>query len=246
MAKKNSKSEACWEKDIASNIKIKCKHKNTKQKEMANTILKNRITFVQGSAGTGKTLMALRTGIKVLREFDEYKIGKIVITTSTVEVDSQSIGYLPGDANMKTNVYFSHFYDNLNKIVGEDGVKALKGGGLISEKILNFIRGETFGDLDDKGDPIGHYCILDESQNITVNQMRSFISRLGENSKLIILGDTQQVDIKLKRGEKTGLSDAIERFKDMDGIGIVEFTEDDIVRDPFLIEIMKRYSNDGE
>jgi phosphate starvation-inducible PhoH-like protein len=73
--------------------------------------------------------------------------------------------------------------------------------------------------------------------------MKTFISRLGENSKMVICGDPEQCDIKLNRGELNGLVDAMNRFKDLDGVGIVEFTEDDIVRDPFLIQIMKRYKN---
>lgn len=222
------------------NFKINCKFKNQKQKQLANTIKENRITFVTGSPGSGKTFIALKTGLELLKS-DDFRIGDMMLTTPIIEVSPKSLGALPGDLQDKITNYFDHFYDNLDKMVGSKVRKFLKGSNVVNDKVVNFMRGTTFGKYDENNEPIGTYCLLDEAQNLTVSEMKTFISRLGENSKMVICGDPEQCDIKLNKNEKNGLVDAIERFKEMDGVGIVEFTEDDIVRDPFLIDIMKRY-----
>lgn len=224
------------------NFQINCKFKNKKQKLLANTIKQNRITFVTGSPGSGKTFIALKTGLELLKN-EESKIGDIMLTTPIIEVSPKSLGALPGDLSDKILNYFGHFYDNLDKIVGKQTTKFLKGSGLVNDKVVNFMRGTTFGKYDENNNPIGTYALLDEAQNLTIGEMKTFISRLGENSKMVIAGDPEQCDIKLLKGEKNGLVDAIERLSGIDGVGIVEFTEDDIVRDPFLIDIMKRYKN---
>ena len=221
--------------------KINCKFKNKKQKDLYEAILKNRITFVRGSAGTGKTLISLMAGLECLKE-KEMNIGQIILTKPIVEITSQKgLGALPGDINEKTLAYYTHFYDNLIKLVGSYQTKYLKDNGFIKETVLNFLRGSTFVQYTSDGQSIGSFCIFDESQNCTVTEMKTFISRMGENSKLVILGDTDQIDLKLNKGEKCGLEDAIDRLDGLPGIGFIEFTDDEIVRDPFLIEIMKRY-----
>ena len=224
------------------NFKINCKFKNQKQKQLTKTIKENRITFVTGSPGSGKTFIALKTGLELIKS-EDVKIGDMMLTTPIIEVSPKSLGALPGDLQDKIMNYFDHFYDNLDKIVGNKVTKFLKGSNIVNDKVVNFMRGTTFGKYDENNEPIGTYCLLDEAQNLTVSEMKTFISRLGENSKMVICGDPEQCDIKLNKNEKNGLVDAIERFKEMEGVGIVEFTEDDIVRDPFLIEIMKKYKN---
>ena len=222
-------------------FKINCKFKNKKQKEMYDTILANRITFVRGAAGTGKTLISLMTALDCIK-LSSINIDQIVLTKPIVEItSSRGLGALPGDINEKTLSYYTHFYDSLIKLIGNDSTKLLKERGIIKDTILNFLRGSTFGKWDDNGKPVGSFCIFDEAQNCTPVEMKTFISRMGEESKLVIMGDSDQIDLKLNRGEKCGLDDAWDRLQGVDGIGYVEFTEDDIVRDPFLIEIMKRY-----
>lgn len=222
-------------------FKVNCKFKNKKQKELYNTILDNRITFVRGVAGTGKTYVALYAALDILKN-EAYNIDQLILTKPIVEItNSRGLGALPGDVGEKTNVYFAHFYDNLSKLIGDDATKWLKSNGHIKESTLNYLRGITLGKYDSEGNPIGAVCIFDEAQNCTANEMKTFISRMGENTKLIIMGDSDQIDLKLKRDEKCGLDDAIDRLYGIDLISLVEFTEEDIVRDPFLIEIMKRY-----
>lgn len=225
-------------------FKINSKFKNKKQKDLYNSILENRITFARGAAGTGKTIVSLMAGLECIKNKD-ININQIMLTKPIVEITSQrnGIGSLPGDINEKTLAYYTHFYDNLIKIVGTYQTKYLKQNGFIKETILNYLRGSTFGQYTSDGKSIGSFCIFDESQNCTITEMKTFISRMGEDSKLVILGDTDQIDLKLQKGEKCGLEDAFDRLGGIPGISFIEFTEDEIVRDPFLIEIMKRYKN---
>ncbi len=223
------------------NYQVKAKFKNQKQKLLANTIKENRITFVSGAPGSGKTFIALKTGLELLKKGE---MGDMLLTTPVIEVTPKSIGALPGDIDEKIGQYFQHFWDNIDKLVDKDVSKFLKGSQLVVSKIINFMRGATFGKFDEDGNPVGTFCILDECQNLTIHELKMYLSRMGEGSKIIALGDPEQCDLKLKHNEKNALVDAKDRFQDIDGIGFVEFTEDDIVRDPFLIEIMKRYKND--
>ena len=222
-------------------FKINCKFKTKKQKEMFTSIMANRITFVNGVAGTGKTLVALMAGLECVKD-SAVNINQIVLTKLIVEIaSSRSIGALPGELNEKTFNYYTHFYDNLIKLIGNEATKKLKGSGTIKETILNFLRGSTFGTYDNNGNPVGSFCIFDEAQNSTIVEMKTFISRMQTETKLVIMGDSDQIDLKFAKGEKSGLEDAIQRFSGIPGIGFVTFDEDDIVRDPFLVEIMKRY-----
>ena len=234
------KNETLSNKDLLK-FSINCKFKNKKQKQMYNTIMSNRITFVKGTAGTGKTLISLMTALKCIKN-SKINIDQIVLTKPIVEISSsKGLGALPGDINEKTLSYYTHFYDNLTKLIGNESTKYLKNNSIIKETVLNYLRGSTFGKWDEKGKPVGSFCIFDEAQNCSIVEMKTFISRMGEESKLVIMGDSDQIDLRMNRGEKCGLDDAWERLQGIEGIGFVEFTEDDIVRDPFLIEIMKRY-----
>jgi len=219
-------------------IKFKKSFKNKKQKELYEKIISNRIVFVKGPAGTGKTIISLMAALECILN-ETMKINKISLTIPIVEV-SKSLGALPGDEKEKTAVYFSHFYDNLEKILGKYVSDKLKNSGLITETIINYIRGNTFGTYVN-GEPIGAVCILDEAQNTTVNEIKTFISRMGENTKLIICGDSEQVDLKLGKNEINGFDFCFERMRDINLVEFIEFTEDDIVREILLIEIMKRF-----
>ncbi len=226
---------------LSHQFKINCKFKNKKQKDMYKTIMDNRITFVRGTAGTGKTLIALLTALECIKD-KNINIDQIVLTKPIVEItSSRGLGALPGDINEKTLSYYTHFYDNLSKLVGNETTKYLRSNGVIKETILNYLRGSTFGKWDSNGNPVGSFCIFDEAQNSSIVEMKTFISRMGEDTKLVIMGDSDQIDLKLNRNEKCGLDDVWDRLQGINGIGFVEFTEDDVVRDPFLIEIMKRY-----
>lgn len=222
--------------------KIDLKFKSKKQKEYYDTLKNNRISFVKGAAGTGKTMIALLLGLEMLKSGE---IKKIVLTKPIIEAAS-GIGFLPGTIEDKVSVYMYSFYDNVEKIIGKEWFKYLIDNKLLVCMPLNYMRGNTLGGIDHLGNPVGYFCICDEIQNATVKEMKLFISRLGENTKLCILGDSDQSDLKLRNNEIDSLTDAFERFKNINQIGFFEFTEDDIVRDPMLIEIMKRYKTNQE
>lgn len=202
--------------------------KTEKQKKLVRRIKENKVIFIKGVAGTGKTFSALKASLEILK--NDPDINELLITKPIVEA-GKSIGFLPGDIQSKISPYMSSFYSNIQKLVGENVAKFLKEKEFVKEKILNYVRGETFDNC---------VAMLDEAQNLSINELKLFISRLGENSKMIIMGDTDQVDIEL-RGKKSGLEDAFERFKGVKGIAFHEFDEDDIVRSEMLIQIMKRY-----
>ncbi len=229
-------------KAASTNFKIRPKFKNQKQKELYDIILDNRITIIKGAAGTGKTFIALMAALECIKNKHDFNIEKIIITKPIVEA-SKSIGFLPGTIEDKISPYMYSFRANFKKIIGDEQTNALVTNNTIKEVPLNYIRGNTIGDVDSMDKAVGHFAILDEAQNATVKDVKLFISRLGEGSKMIIMGDDDQTDLKLDKGDKTGLEDAYSRFQNLKGVGFFEFTEDDIVRDPFLTDIMKRYKN---
>jgi phosphate starvation-inducible PhoH-like protein len=232
--------EIVREKKINLGYKVNLKFKNKKQKEYYTGIKSNRIFFTRGAAGTGKTLIALLAALEMLKEGT---VKKILITKPIVE-SSTSMGFLPGDMTTKISQYMVSFYSNIEKIIGKEWTNTIKQEGSVVEVPLNFMRGNTFGGVNLDGTPSGYFIIADEMQNATVREMKLLVSRLGEKSTMVIMGDTDQVDLRLRRGEKNGLDDAVDRLSGINGVGSIQFSEEDIVRDPFLIEIMKRYKSD--
>lgn len=228
-------------KDISMNFKVVQKFKNKKQKELFDMIMSNRVVVIKGSAGTGKSYISLMASLECLKNKKDFNIEKIILTKPIIEA-SAGMGFLPGTVEEKIAPYMQSFRSNFNKLIGEEQAIFLLNNKILEEAPLNFIRGNTIGDTDLATDrPIGYFAILDEAQNATMKDVKLFISRLGEGSKMIIMGDDDQTDLKLNRNEKTGLCDAYDRFQGLEGVGFFEFTDDDIIRDKFLIDIMKRY-----
>lgn len=210
------------------------KHKNAKQKELCKAIADNQITFVSGPAGTGKSMMALKTALELLKMDNEYT--QILLTKPIVEA-GESIGFLPGDLNEKIDPYMNSFVGIFKKLIGPSKTKDFLNNQVIVSNPLAYLRGETFENC---------VAIIDEAQNTTVSGLKLWISRKGQTSKLIVLGDADQTDLYLRNGQKSGLEDAFERFQGVPGVGFIEFTEDEIVRSDILIEIMKRYKHKRE
>ncbi len=206
--------------------------KNEKQKQLLKKIHDNKIIFISGSAGTGKTFITIKGVLEVLKK-ENSNIEHIIITKPIVEA-GPSLGYLPGDVADKISVYLHSFESTFKKIIGESGHKMLMNSGIIKALPLSYMRGATFDNA---------IAIMDEAQNLTIGGLKLFISRIGDNTKLIIIGDSDQTDLKLKLGEKDALSDALTRFQGLKDIAFVEFNEDDIVRNDILVELMKRYKN---
>ena len=232
----NSKAETTeYQKRELSQMKFRPNSglKTESQKKLVRKILDNKITFIKGAAGTGKTFSSLKAALEVLmdRKQPNNETTKLYLTKPIVEAGDENMGFLPGDKNDKTAPYFSSFYSNLEKLIGVESTKRMREK-YINEKVIAYERGATFDNC---------VAILDESQNLTIAGLKLYISRLGENAKMIILGDTDQVDLKVLKNRTSGLQDAFERFKGIEGIAYHEFSEDDIVRSEILKAIMKRY-----
>lgn len=209
------------------------KMKNEKQKELIRKIHDNEIIFISGPAGTGKTFIALKAAIEVLINEKNEEINQILITKPIVEA-GESIGFLPGKVDEKIDPYMHSFESNFKKLIGENSTKAIIESNVVKSVPLAYMRGATFHNA---------IAILDEAQNTTKTGLKLFLSRKGEGSKLIIIGDIDQTDLKLKTGEENALEDAFRRFKGIKKLAFMEFTEDDIVRSSILIELMKRYKD---
>ncbi|MFC5532129.1 PhoH family protein [Cohnella yongneupensis] len=201
------------------------------QRHYVTTIRKKDIVFGIGPAGTGKTYLAVVTAVAALKEG---KVKRILLTRPAVEA-GESLGFLPGDLQEKVDPYLRPLYDALNDVLGPDGVAKALERGLIEIAPLAYMRGRT---LDDS------FVILDEAQNTTPEQMKMFLTRLGYGSHMVITGDVTQID--LPKGKKSGLIDAQRILKDIEEIGIVYFSEQDVVRHALVQKIIVAYNQHNE
>lgn len=207
------------------------KPKNPHQKEYIDAIEKNDISFGVGPAGTGKTYLAVAMAVNY---FNEKKVERIILTRPAVEA-GESLGYLPGDLKEKIDPYLRPLYDALFEMMGYERVQKNIERGLIEIAPLAYMRGRTLNNA---------FIILDEAQNTTLTQMKMFLTRFGFNSKAVITGDITQID--LKRGEKSGLIQAIHILRNIKGIHISEFRKEDVVRHRIVKEIIRAYESMGE
>ena len=203
-------------------------YKNSAQKRFYNTISKKDITFCIGPAGCGKTYLSVHRALRELGN-KESKIDGIVIVKPLVEAAGEKIGFLPGDVEEKTAPFMMSFYYNMEQIIGKQRLNILKESNTIQVIPMAYMRGITLSNK---------FVILDEAQNATPEQIKMFVTRLGEGSKYIITGDLAQSDIK--QG-KSGLEDAIKRFAGVHGVGLASFKEKDIVRHSLVRRLLKRY-----
>ena len=205
--------------------------KNPAQKRFYNTITKKDVTFCIGPAGVGKTYLSVHAALRELGNKDS-KIDGIIIVKPLVEAAGEKIGFLPGDVEEKTAPFMMSFYYNMELIIGKQRLQMLKDGGIIQVMPMAYMRGVTLSDK---------FVILDEAQNATPEQIKMFVTRIGENSKYIISGDLEQSDIKK---HSSGLEDAVKRFAGVRGVGLAQFKEKDIVRHSLVKRLLKRY-HDG-
>jgi len=204
--------------------------KNPAQKRFYNTVSKKDVTFCIGPAGVGKTYLSVHRALRELGDKDSH-IDGIIIIKPLVEAAGEKIGFLPGDVEEKTAPFMMSFYYNMELIIGKQRLQMLKDGGIIQVMPMAYMRGVTLSDK---------FVILDEAQNATPEQIKMFVTRIGENSKYIISGDLEQSDIKK---HSSGLEDAIKRFAGVTGVGLSMFKEKDIVRHPLVKRLLKRYHN---
>lgn len=203
---------------------IKCK--TLGQSDYINSIRKNDIVFGIGPAGTGKTYLAMAMAIKA---FKSREVNKIILTRPAVEA-GEKLGFLPGDLQEKVDPYLRPLYDALHEIMGIDLFQKNMEKGLIEVAPLAYMRGRTLNDS---------YIILDEAQNTTPEQMKMFLTRLGQGSKVIVTGDITQID--LPKGKSSGLKTVMEILNGIQGIDFIYFTEKDVVRHKLVQDIVKAY-----
>jgi len=200
-------------------VQIKCKSEG--QGLLLNSIKNNQITICSGRAGSGKTYIASAQSVKMLKA-GEYR--KVILIKSVVTLKNEEIGYLKGSMEEKLNPFIDSFIDNFDKIIGKGDFDSLRAEGIIDVVPIAFARGRT---LDNS------IIIIDEGQNIDVDNMKSLMTRIGENSKMIILGDIKQKDIKNKKS--SSLEIIIEKFKDVPDFGTVKlYSDKDVVRNPII------------
>lgn len=207
------------------------KPKTIGQKHYINLIRNNDITLGVGPAGTGKTYLAVAMAV---RAFKKEEISKIILTRPAVEA-GESLGFLPGDMKDKVDPYLRPLYDALFDMLGDEKCAKYIERGIIEVAPLAFMRGRTLDNA---------FIILDEAQNTTPEQMKMFLTRLGFGSKAVVTGDLTQIDLPNKY--KSGLIQAMDVLKDVDGVGINKFTEKDVVRHELVQRIIKAYEKFDE
>ena len=223
---KNFKDPGLLDSVIISAGKKIIKPRSKKQVDYFNIVKKKQMVFCCGPAGTGKTYLAVAFAVSMLKSG---QVDKIILSRPAVEA-GERLGFLPGDLKEKIDPYLRPIYDALNDMLSFSEVLKKIESGCIEIAPLAFMRGRTLSNA---------FIILDESQNTTPIQMKMFLTRLGENSKMIINGDLSQVD--LPSGTKSGLRESINILKDVKEIGFVEFMENDVVRNTLVSKIVSKY-----
>lgn len=204
-------------------VDIKCKTPN--QKKFVNLIKEKEIVICGGQAGTGKTFLSCAEALKLLQSEDRFK--KIVIVKSVTVLEGESVGFLKGNLEDKLQYFIYSFMSNFIKLIGKPNTDALVAGGLIETMPLAYLRGMSIDNS---------IIIVDECQNITKQNMRTIMTRLGENSKMIFIGDEKQIDLHKK--SDSSLAIIMKKFADREEFGVIHFSKDDIVRNP-LIKIIE-------
>ncbi|MGT2907058.1 PhoH family protein [Streptococcus dentiloxodontae] len=200
------------------------------QKVYVDSVKSHDVIFGIGPAGTGKTFLAVTLAVTALKRG---QVKRIILTRPAVEA-GESLGFLPGDLKDKVDPYLRPVYDALYQILGKEQTSRLMEREIIEIAPLAYMRGRTLDDA---------FVILDEAQNTTIMQMKMFLTRLGFNSKMIVNGDTSQID--LPRKVKSGLIDAMEKLQHIQTIDFIHFSTSDVVRHPVVAEIIRAYENTG-
>jgi len=229
--KKNLKIEDSNVKSFKQLIKTPKKSviaRSEKQSEYIKALKENDIVMSLGPAGTGKSFLAVSVAVTLLME---KKIDRVILSRPAVEA-GEKLGFLPGDLKEKVDPYLRPLYDALYELFGADKIDKKIETGEIEIAPLAFMRGRTLKNC---------FAILDEAQNATETQIKMFLTRIGENSKLVVNGDPSQVDLINKRD--SGLIKSKNILKELEEIKIIEFDHNDVVRHPLVTKIIKAYQN---
>ena len=208
---------------------IKCK--TVGQKRYINALKHKTVVFGVGPAGTGKTYLAVAMAVLA---FKNKEVSRIILTRPAVEA-GEKLGFLPGDLQNKVDPYLRPLYDALYDFLGAENFRMLSERGAIEVAPLAYMRGRTLNDA---------YIILDEAQNCTIEQMKMFLTRFGEGSRVVVTGDITQIDLPIDK--KSGLIHAIQVLSDVEGIEIVRLTARDVVRHEMVQRIVQAYERASE
>ena len=202
------------------------KGRSDNQQRLIDLFDHNDMVFAEGPAGTGKTYLSIALAVRALKE---KTAKKIILSRPAVEA-GEKLGFLPGDMKDKIDPYLQPLYDALEDMIPPQRLQEMMEKRIIQIAPLAFMRGRTLSDA---------VVILDEAQNTTPAQIRMFLTRMGWNTKMIITGDLTQID--LPRGQRSGLSEALDLLHDVEGIGFVTMEKKDIVRHKLVTRIVNAY-----
>jgi phosphate starvation-inducible PhoH-like protein len=225
-------SKPLSKKDIINKIvtkKSKDKFLTDNQKKYYDTLSNNQITICSGPAGVGKSYIAMKAAVDLLVDHNT-PYEKIIIVRPAVEAE-EKLGALPGNLEEKLDPYIFPSYYLLSKIIGKDAKEKLVENEVVEVFALAYMRGMNIDNS---------ILIFEEGQNATPKQMKLLMTRIGYNSKFFISGDLEQTD-RYKEKTQSGLYDALQRFNDINDIGIFEFSNEDVVRNPLISKILKKY-----
>jgi phosphate starvation-inducible PhoH-like protein len=208
---------------------VKARTKN--QQELVNSSSENDIVFAIGPAGTGKTYTAVALAVRALKN---KTVRKIILTRPAVEA-GENLGFLPGDLKEKIDPYLRPLYDALDDMIPADKLAYYMQNRIIEVAPLAYMRGRTLDHA---------FMILDEAQNATQIQLKMFLTRIGPSAKCIITGDLTQID--LPRNQQSGLKNTMRIVRDINGIGVIQLTEEDVVRHRLVKAIIKAFDKEKE
>jgi phosphate starvation-inducible protein PhoH and related proteins len=206
------------------------KPKTVNQQKLVQAVKDNDLVFALGPAGTGKTYISVALAVRALKN---KLVKKLIITRPAVEA-GENLGFLPGDLKEKIDPYLRPIYDALGDMVPYEKLKYYMEREIIEIAPLAYMRGRTLNNA---------FILLDEAQNTTPMQMKMFLTRMGPESKMIVTGDTSQID--LPKNQSSGLKEAVRILNQVKGIGMVELSSRDVVRHKLVRDIIEAYGNEG-
>ncbi len=228
-AETEDKSLSLWREDVGFRTrKRRIAARSAGQAVYVKAMRENELVFGLGPAGTGKTYLAVAAAIDLLMAG---KVERVILSRPAVEA-GERLGFLPGDLRDKVDPYLRPIFDALNDMLPADQLQKRLASGEIEVAPIAFMRGRTLAHA---------FVILDEAQNTTPVQMKMFLTRLGEGSRMVVTGDPSQVDLPV--GARSGLADALEALRGLDNIAVVRFTEKDVVRHPLVARIVGAYDS---
>ena len=228
-AETEDKSLSLWREDAGFRTrKRRIAPRSAGQAAYVKAMRENELVFGLGPAGTGKTYLAVAAAIDLLMAG---KVERVLLSRPAVEA-GERLGFLPGDLRDKVDPYLRPIFDALNDMLPADQLQKRLASGELEVAPIAFMRGRTLAHA---------FVILDEAQNTTPVQMKMFLTRLGEGSRMVVTGDPSQVDLPV--GARSGLADALEALRGLDNIAVVRFTEKDVVRHPLVARIVGAYDS---